>query len=202
MTCKLCCQDTKLYGLTVIPAGFFAEVVGQKSEPKLFFCDLCIKKISALDNYAVSFFMSLNSNSDNLKHSLDEGEAMIDKFDYQQLKLFFISLLWRASISTEPFYDKVKLEYEQEEKLKNLIQRNSTGSLFEYASFISKLSQSPANIPKPELMKWFDIKHYTFQLGCFIVYIKVDKRKSPTKKHKLIAKPDEPLFIELLPLAV
>lgn len=53
--------------------------------------------------------------------SFPPGEVVVGNIDYEKLKLFFLSILWRAAISTRPFFKEVNLEKWKLEELRKMI---------------------------------------------------------------------------------
>ncbi|KAA3597170.1 MAG: hypothetical protein DWQ06_14180 [Calditrichaeota bacterium] len=52
--------------------------------------------------------------------------------DYKKFKIFSLSLLWRASISTREMFDEFKLLSNAEEKLRNMILNGNAGETFNF----------------------------------------------------------------------
>lgn len=78
-------------------------------------CKECDTAIGKLDGYANRILFKVIPNLPSLP--TDTGKVYQlsgDKFDYDQLRLFFISLIWRVSVSSFPFslgkYEKIALE--------------------------------------------------------------------------------------------
>ncbi len=53
--------------------------------------------------------------------SFPPGEVVMKNIDYKKIKLFFLSILWRAAISTRPFFKEVNFEMEKLEELRRMI---------------------------------------------------------------------------------
>jgi len=68
--------------------------------------------------------------------------AKISGVEYKRFKLFLLSLLWRASISTRPFFELVKLELLQEEKLRKMLYEGDPGEQNEYPCVICIVPKS------------------------------------------------------------
>jgi hypothetical protein len=127
MICKLCDQEKKLIKAHIIPEGFFrplqsesraAEIhtntigVHPKRSPigiydKNILCEDCDGKLGVWDEYAQKLLLQ-NFNEDNALYDNKEKIAYkIKDYDYIIIKLFFISLLWRASITTQEYFDRI-----------------------------------------------------------------------------------------------
>lgn len=69
-------------------------------------------------------------NLSNSKKVNIEGRDCIspEKAEAGRVKLFFLSILWRASISGREVYEEIQLPEDQEEKLRKMIYYNDSGS--------------------------------------------------------------------------
>ena len=158
-------------------------------------CEECERLFSKPDDYANSFF-SADIPEDCF--IIDKGEKftyIIKNYDYHSLKLFFISLLWRASASTQPFFSNVKIGA-FENQIKEMIINNDPGDEDTFSITLTRYD-NPLSLQmlKPFRKKWFDINYYIFYLRGWKTYIKVDKRLAPQMVRGFIAKPDQPLMV-------
>jgi hypothetical protein len=111
-------------------------------------CDTNI--IGKLDDYAAKFThdefpqktQSRIELRDGIEHLVIEDDA---NYDYAKYKLFLLSLLWRSSISSRPFFNKVKLAASVEEDLRTRILGDQPGAPSEYPIFLFL----PPLLPKP-----------------------------------------------------
>ncbi len=73
-----------------------------------FLCQICENSFREVDDYAGKFFPSVIEHPIALIGGYPHRK--VTKFNYNKTKQFFASLLWRASASTRPEYNKIKLE--------------------------------------------------------------------------------------------
>jgi hypothetical protein len=124
MVCKFCLEDKKCIEAHIIPNSLYEPllndnkgmlIVSNKSEiyPKKqqigiydmeIVCEECERLFSKPDYYAKSFFSADMTEDSFIIHNGEKCVYTIKDYDYHNLKLFFISLLWRASASTQPFF--------------------------------------------------------------------------------------------------
>jgi hypothetical protein len=130
MSCKGCGQKSKLIKAHIIPEAFFTGLRDGEKAPRILsntpgvypkkspigvydqniLCRVCEDKFQQLDDYGYRVLIGSEDNHEILYQ--ESGEIKGYKFhgvDNNLLKLFFISILWRASISTHSFYSKVEL---------------------------------------------------------------------------------------------
>lgn len=141
--CKYCGQHTKLINSHVIPKAFYLlkkwgpytgidakqivldKVHSQNGYKEPLLCKTCDNKLGYLDRYAYQF----------LFHDVPQAERCSDEllefynlrstdFNYNNIRRFFISLLWRASISYKiPYslgmYENLALQILKHERVDN-----------------------------------------------------------------------------------
>ena len=121
----------------------------------------------------------------------------IDKYGYKQLKLFFLSILWRASISSQTFYSKIQIG-PHENIIKKMIADADPGEPFDYAVSLAKFSDPRVTVMLDPHKKAFEgINYCQLYITGFVVYIKVDKREPPEFLRELCLRKDPPFWIIL-----
>lgn len=103
-------------------------------------CLDCENKIlGSLDDYGSKI---INNDGFNEELSFNLQETDQNKFlvlsdssyyDYKKFKLFLLSILWRAGISSRNAFAEVKLSHDVEMDLRNMILNNNPGKEYEYA---------------------------------------------------------------------
>ena len=217
MICQLCDEDKKLIKSHIIPKGFFKPMQSEnksalvytntkglhpKRSPIGFYdmnilCKECDAKIGIWDDYAQRLLLH-NFNEDNAVYN---GKAkayyIIKDYDYNLLKLFFISVLWRASITSHKYFNRISAG-PFEEELKNLILSNNPGEDEEFPITLAKFNDPDFKfILDPHQDKFDNINYYRFYLTGFVAYIKVDKRNSVGIHQEFKIKEHEPIIIIL-----
>ncbi|MHC5721755.1 MAG: hypothetical protein ACYTX0_59500, partial [Nostoc sp.] len=94
-------------------------------------CDECEKIFGVWDEYAQQLLTDESLHGEPILYDTQCIGWRVTEYDYIRLKLFFISLLWRASVSKQDFYQKVNLG-SFEEKAKELIVQKNPGSSEEF----------------------------------------------------------------------
>ncbi len=86
-------------------------------------CQNCDGKIiKEYEDYAkVILYGKESSNVNKLLYSFSYGEIAVENIDYRKLKLFFLSILWRAAISSRPFFKEIILDEKKLEELREMI---------------------------------------------------------------------------------
>lgn len=158
--CKLCLKTKKLCDKSHIIPGFLYKYLYGENKKLVYLhsdqgvsfrynseyeggilCQACDERIiGTFDNYAAKFIY--NEFATKIKtqpHLMDGRECFVIEgapYEYTKFKLFLLSLLWRGSISSRPFFAKMKLNSETEEDLRKMISSNDPGVPEKYACFV------------------------------------------------------------------
>ncbi len=215
MVCKFCNNERSLIKAHVIPAGFFRRLRSGNQAPTMLtnqpgefpkkspvgvydntiLCRNCEGQFGDWDDYTQKLLQDEPWNGRKLFSDLQLIGYEVPTFDYTKLKLFFISLLWRASASSHPFYGRVSLgPYEQ--KAKSMIERQDPGSPEEFSVFLTKFDDEVGrSILDPHRERWSGVNYLRLYLAGYVAYVKVDKRKTPWPHCRFIASEKKPLYV-------
>lgn len=204
MKCKFCNKEKKLIKAHIIPESFFRELASKKGPSLLvedtpgtfpkrlpigpydkdLLCYDCEKQFGDWDDYAQQILLK-EIGFKELKKGEDIVGYKVDQFDYVRLKLFFISMLWRASASQLDFFNNVSLG-PFESMARDMIEKKDPGNDENFSVVISKYSNPIGKIIiEPIPARWFQVNYYRFHLTGYMVAIKADKRKSPNHLGRL-----------------
>jgi hypothetical protein len=161
MFCKLCKKEKELLKKShILPNFLYKPLRGEDNEfysvsffknkakskkvhtgffEKHILCKECDNKI--INEYE-TYFSGILDKLKNRKLIVEEKSNVndikyleISPVDYTNTKLFFLSMLWRASISKLDEFSRIKLEPHQEEDLRNMILNKNPGSENYYPIF-------------------------------------------------------------------
>lgn len=198
MKCSGCKKEKNLINAHVIPEAFFVGLREKNQLPKLvtdtkgvypkrcpigvydknILCKDCEERFQQVDNYGVDLLLKKEHKQEKLMYKERIAGYKITSFDYSLLKLFFISILWRASISKHTFYSKVDLG-PFEDIAKNLIWNNDPGEIEIFPCVLAKFTDNKVGriMFDPHREKFYGINQYRFYLFGYVLYIKVDQQK-------------------------
>lgn len=131
MKCQFCDQEKNLIEAHIIPAGFYRRLKAGRDPLTLYtnrsgkfpkrvpigiydktiLCGDCERIWGDWDNYAQQLLDNEPLNAQVRYHR--DGQKLgyvIDNFDYKKLKLFFISMIWRASVSNQQLFSRISLD--------------------------------------------------------------------------------------------
>lgn len=214
--CQGCGLERKLIKAHAIPESFFVKMRSEHGAPKLMtdvkgiypkksligvydnksLCRECEDKFQNVDDYGQQVLLQQESEHEKLIVSGKVQGYRVKDVDYKKLKLFFVSVLWRASLSTQSFYARINLgPYQQ--KAKDLIWSNDSGQQSDFAFVVAKFTDTSIGKtmldPHPERL--WGVKYYRFYMYGYVIYIKVDKLKSPDFLNKFEMSSDGDLII-------
>jgi hypothetical protein len=106
----------------------------QKGIREKLLCEACEQMFSDWEGYARSVFVSPKTPLSWTRPS--ESLIHVTNLDYRKMKLFELSVLWRAGVSKLPFFEQVNLGQRHEEKLRDLLVRADPGDPDDYGAVL------------------------------------------------------------------
>ncbi len=215
MKCKFCGNETALIKAHVIPAGLFRrlqqgkeplETITNKADEytkktpvgvydNTIVCSKCESIWQEWDNYAQLLLADKPLNGRVRYHNNKRICYIVDNYEYRKLKLFFISMVWRASVSSQPFFSKVSLG-QFEDAAKKHIANNDPGDSEVFSVTLAKFDHHLAkSILDPHDDKYSDVNYLRFYLAGYIAYIKVDYKPTPMPFSQFAMAENRPLYI-------
>jgi hypothetical protein len=155
-------------------------------------CAECDRRIGPWDQYGQQVLLRRFQKATPITHQAETVAWSLENVNYTKLKLFFVSLLWRASISSHEFYKRIAVGI-FEKRLREMVLTSEFGDAQEFAVILARfanVSMKAMLDPHPE--KFEGINFCRFYLSEFVTYIKVDKRpvpKSLSEFHLQVGKP-------------
>lgn len=121
-------------------------------------CHDCEQKFSSLENYAKRFFYG-NSTPIRLQLPLLGDPFFVA--DYKKMKLFQLSILWRANEAKGSFFANVHLDDHHRERLRLMLLNDNPGAEDEYFCGMSRL------VVPPSVQKLFNDSDSAIETGRF-----------------------------------
>ena len=195
MTCKMCLEARPLCDSHIIPKFFFRQrnknspmyEVGNQDPLKKriptgwyekLLCSWCEQHLGRYDDYAAKFFNGFE-NWEKVTIG-DMNLYKINDYDHKKLKLFFMSVLWRAGIATIDAFESTDLG-RYEEVFRQMILNDNPGKYEDFSVTIFIRKSIRADLHKilctPRREKFNSVNYYTIELNEFFYCIKVDRRK-------------------------
>lgn len=221
MTCRLCNENKRLIDAHIIPRAIYERVKDSRDSHLLvvqnkngafpkksrigfydnsILCSACDGHIGKYDDYGTRFLSELERHGTEVK--APDGRVVALKvmdFDYARLKLFFLSILWRASVSNLDHFSRVRLG-RYEAILHQLIQSGDPGAPDDFPVFLTRFKGIDLRLTMMDpIYVRMDggVRHWIFYLVECNAYIKVDRRTASTSFQRLAVTPNQPLYVAL-----
>jgi len=165
-------------------------------------CKECEQKFSPYDAHGHSVFTNVFKEPNIYRDAAGfECAYLLPDVDFLLLKLFVLSVLWRASVSRLFFYSKVDLGARHEAKIKSLIANGTIDDSDDYQFVCSHHKDHPyPNVILPPLsQKIGGINYVHLSLPNVQLLVKVDKRPMPDVFRKIMVTPNPPHYMVLFP---
>jgi hypothetical protein len=221
--CKLCGENRPLVKAHVQPESFFRALAATDSSgPPLIvsnrqgaptkrspigvydstiLCAACEARFGPWDDYAARVL--INELDAELRPLSANGEILAflrPSFDYEKLKLFFISVLWRAAVSSMPYFASVRLG-PHEEMTRLAVLRADPGSPHHFSVVLARRIASPAmegfaaSMISPFREKLDGINVVRMYFGRVIAYLKVDQQPFRSPFDEVMLAPNRLLML-------
>jgi hypothetical protein len=216
MKCKLTGLEGKGVDAHIIPKSFYAIDPYEKLPTRLFtnangqytkrspqgIYDRTIvtedgeRIFSALDDYAAQLLICGEDEFESLHHIGELVAYQVAKYDYVKLKLFFLSVLWRASVSSHHFFRKVNLG-PHEFGIREALLSGDPHDTDWFAVTLARWSDHKDGIGMmdPFRERYEGINYYRLYLGNYVVYCKVDQRLPGEAFRSIQLTPERPLIV-------
>lgn len=186
MTCALCRQKAELRDSHILPEFLYEPLYDHKHRLQLLsaapdepnslrqkglkerlLCDICEQRLSVWEGYARKVIRGelplTMTGEGNLIH--------IEGLDYKSFRLFQLSIIWRAGVSRQRFFEHVKLGPHAEE-IRQLLLNSDPGSPDRYACFMFGITHESSGqvvdlITQPERKRVLGQVAYSFIFGGF-----------------------------------
>jgi hypothetical protein len=169
---------------------------------KTILCEQCERIFAPYDKHGVEAVVEMVNSKEIYRDELGNPCAFIArKANYGLFKLFILSVLWRASVSSIEFYEGVKLGT-HEERVKKMLVNNNPGSEHDYP--LACLFQFGQHYPSTTLPSFQqrigEINFYRLYLPYSLIFlVKVDSRPLPESLLPGIVRPNSPIHFLLYP---
>ena len=128
--------DEKNRALNISPNLGERDEILQKGIREYLFCAKCEQHLSNYESYAARIIQDFPPT----QHNKPGDIIFIPEVDYQKFKLFQMSLLWRASVTSRREFSEVSLGRHHEERLSRMLVSDAPGEPWEYGCILTGFS--------------------------------------------------------------
>ncbi len=177
---------------SILTKGTASRRYGQSGLSEKLLCFGCEQYLCKYESYAAKVLSGREGH-----HAQQQGGYItVRDIDYTQFKVFLMSILWRASVSSMEFFKLVSLG-PREERLKKLIAEGEPGSPEEFGCIVTfahdKGSDMSDTFFNPEPMRWAGRRMYKFFFAGAVWLYHCDSRPPAPHLQRLLVRPGEPL---------
>ena len=215
--CKLCGRTEKLVKSHVVPKALhldaqpesdvmtiYSQAIahGQRSPTGVFgrfLCLNCEEFFGPYDTYGVKFVKSYKTgvNGAPLPGSFKYGFTV--DIDYPKLKLWVMSMLWRADACDHGLFGRVNLGTKWRDILTSDILSETPGGVNNFSVTASLFDEGEFGqlfMADPHRERFYGVNYYRFYIyGGFTFFVKVDQRKQPAQLEPLSMSEDNQLVV-------
>lgn len=215
MLCRLCERQKKLIEAHVIPRCLHAPLkttnpmLTLSKDPSVhprgshtgeydtsILCAECDNVLGQWDDYACDLLIYKVPEQKVQTRPNGQQYYFLRDYHYAQFKIFFLSVLWRMSISTRPMFQTVSLG-PFESQLRQKLLHEDPGGAEDFAVFIyryvDELGRSTMLGTRAERLE--GIKVYNVGLPGYLAVVKVDDQRLPLPVGPLVLARGKPLTI-------
>jgi len=159
-------------------------------------CADCDNILGEWDEYACDLLVHKVPAQSIKTRSNGQQIYVLPRYEYQKFKLFFLSTLWRMSISTRYAFRDVKLgsfEVDLRQKIFDRLPGESEDFAVFIYRYIDEFGSTMMLPSRPERLE--GIRVYNLGLPGYIAVIKVDRKRLPLATGPLVLAPGKPLAI-------
>ena len=160
-------------------------------------CADCDGKFSPWEQYTARLLVTPGAYEKYKDANPHEDFYTIDEFDYSSLKLCFLSILWKMSVSTLPSFRNVRLG-PFEATIRQMLQDKNPGAVDDFPIVLVRLIDKLGSSILPgttELKKYCERNVYQLGLPGYLGIVKVDSRSTPMPLGPRVLAPGKPLII-------
>jgi hypothetical protein len=131
------------------------------------------------DDYAIRILFKNKAAFEPVTHGGVIRAWTLPEYEYSPLKLFALSVLWRAHASTRPEFGRVQLG-PHEPKIRGLLLNSHPGTPEEYSVHIVKWIDDEFGpvFMDPFREAYEGVNYYRIYSGRYVLYVKVDQQPS------------------------
>jgi hypothetical protein len=157
-------------------------------------CEECEHRFGPWDDYADELLLN---SWDKFEKITDRGQEIAYSFpevDYRLLKLFFLSVLWRAHASQHVMFSKIDLG-SREAALKDAIKQGDPGTVDFFGVVLQAFDSTNVGLLDPHPERFSGVRFCRFYLSHIIAFIKVDARPFAEPFSSIALGPGRPLVL-------
>jgi hypothetical protein len=219
MLCQLCGKQKKLVEAHIIPRSWYENLRNSGGGPMLqlhknpdvypkasqtgeydreILCGECDNIFSPWENYTRTLLFKDLDQKIIQTGPTGQRWYVIPEYNYMDMKLCLLSILWRMSISKRPSFAEVRLG-PFESQIKDIILHRDPGGSTVFTTFVYRYEDyvGSSTMMGTHRERIHGINVYNLGLPGFVAVIKVDRQPVPIPLSQLVLSPNSALVIGL-----
>lgn len=192
--CKLLSRPGKAARL--VSSGEYAKLSPIGAYDPDILCSGCEKKFGIPDDYAFAFLHGGKTNFGSIHYEKTLVALVVKDFDYRKLKLFVLSVLWRASVSKIKFCSEIELGDEEEKRLRDIALYGAEPGDDEFPICCGKVvfGERGGALHCPLEESRDGVRLFRISTGEFYFWVKIDAKPWPQTLEPIVMKHDQLLY--------
>lgn len=174
-------------------------ITGQGGIKERLLCEDCEQKFSRFEDYVKKV---IYGGCELTFHNLSNRIWLVSGLDYKKFKLFQLSILWKSSISSQEFYESVKLGVKHESQIRQMLLDQDPGPPEKYAcTLISVIYEDNVVgdfMVNPTYVKQDGHRVYRFIFGGFAWAYFVSSHSISDQVRKFVVNQDGEMIVRAL----
>ncbi len=198
--CRWCQQSTTLIRAHIIPKAFYVPIKGDSDKVVILrpteekftqitssgifdsriLCSKCDGLLGQLDEYGLQIFIYPPSEADRITDGVLSGYNLHCDV-IQRAQKFILSVLWRASVTSQDFFRTTNLGQKYEDKIRHLITSGAEVTETDFEFVVIRTFDHPydGGIVPPFRVRFEGVTAQQLYLPYFKFIIRVDQRRFP-----------------------
>jgi hypothetical protein len=170
-----------------LPVGIYDSAIVTKEGEKVF---------GPWDDYAVRILVNNISDFHEIRNKGEIIAWRLPRYEYSTMKLFALSILWRAHASNHPAFSRVKLG-PHEGRIRDMLLNSQPGDPEQYSVHIVRWIDEEFGpvFMDPSAKKYEGVNYYRIYCEKYVIYIKIDRRKTIETFREVQLGSSEEMFI-------
>lgn len=216
MPCALCLENAELQNSHIVPEFLYGAMyderhrfnvltvipdqrdrIEQKGIREALLCRSCELKISKWEHYAS---LVIKGGARGVDGSRQGNVISVTGIDYATFKLFLLSLIWRASVARDHYFERVRLGKHQE-RIRIMLNANEPGPFDIYPCIFFGLNWEPGEVPglmiQPDKSKVWGHTTYHFVLPGLKLVFFISSHRFGKPQNRFVLQEDGSLLFQV-----
>lgn len=161
-------------------------------------CEECERRFQDWDDHAAKMLLNPDAQEAVFFQPNNPPALLIPCADPERLQMFFLSVMWRSSVSRKEIFGAFSIGPKHEQVVAEIILEHDVDKAFEYGTSLAwhpdELAQRIILAPERQRLPRSSINWNVLYLGKFRAYVKTDQRPIENRMKECVLQPGMPVF--------